>query len=314
MNQVWAPLTHENILFAVEAVIGQKLKNIVIARNSYINRVFELETQDCNKLIVKFYRPGRWSQETILAEHQFLEVLCETEIPVIPPLIFNNQTLFTFENIYFALFPKMGGRALDELDDESWKLIGRLLARTHNIGQTLSGSARHSWTPQHVVSQSLRILLPHPQLPADYRLPLERSGESFLAKAQQWMKTIPLSLIHGDCHLGNLIHRPDEGLFLVDFDDCCIGPVVQDLWMLLPSDLEACQRELSCFLEGYSVFKEFPLATLKIIPVLRAMRRLYFAGWCALQSSDVGFEHHFPEWGKIRYWNELVKDIQHVEV
>ena len=38
--------------------------------------------------------------------------------------------------------------------------------------------------------------------------------------------------LHGDCHPGNILWR-DEGPHVVDLDDACTGPAVQDLWMLL---------------------------------------------------------------------------------
>ena len=29
--------------------------------------------------------------------------------------------------------------------------------------------------------------------------------------------------IHGDCHFANIIYRPEESFFLIDFDDLAIG-------------------------------------------------------------------------------------------
>ena len=57
----------------------------------------------------------------------------------------------------------------------------------------------------------------------------------------------------------------------------------------------------------YTVFRDFPQAELKLVPILRAMRQIHFAAWCAIQKADPHFQHHFPDWGSIRYWNELVK-------
>lgn len=36
--------------------------------------------------MVKFYRPGRWSQEAILDEHRFLLDCAQSDMPVVPPL------------------------------------------------------------------------------------------------------------------------------------------------------------------------------------------------------------------------------------
>ena len=39
------------------------------------------------------------------------------------------------------------------------------------------------------------------------------------------------------------------------------------------------------------------------------MRQIHFAAWCAIQANEAQFKHHFPQWGSIQYWNELIKDI-----
>ena len=80
--------------------------------------------------------------------------------------------------------------------------------------------------------------------------------------------------------------------------------------MLFPENMEDCERELAWFKQGYTVFRDFPQRELPLVPVLRAMRQIHFAAWCAIQKEDPHFKNHFPDWGSIRYWNELVKDLQ----
>jgi Ser/Thr protein kinase RdoA (MazF antagonist) len=64
---VWQNLTHDSVLHAVEKTLQEKLSNLLLPRNSYINRVYELEKHDSReRFIVKFYRPGRWTEEMIL--------------------------------------------------------------------------------------------------------------------------------------------------------------------------------------------------------------------------------------------------------
>ena len=78
-------LTPENVLSAVEAG-GRRCTGRFIILNSYENRVYQLELDDETMVVGKFYRPGRWSKEAILAEHQFLKELEEVEIPVASPI------------------------------------------------------------------------------------------------------------------------------------------------------------------------------------------------------------------------------------
>ena len=58
--------------------------------------------------------------------------------------------------------------------------------------------------------------------------------------------------LHGDCHPGNILCR--DGPFFVDLDDCCSGPAVQDLWMLLSGDNHEMESQMTDVLQGYTQF------------------------------------------------------------
>jgi len=312
-KQIWDAITPDSAMNAVESVVGEKLTNLCIPRNSYINRVFEMELGSEERLIVKFYRPNRWTRSMILGEHAFLQKCRALELPVIPPIVYQDTTLFEFEKIFFTIFPKKGGRVIDELNKDLWTETGRLLGRIHNVGQTITGSERMKWLPSIATETHLKTLMDSQTIPVDYQHVFSTSVQKFIQTAEPLFSSQEALLIHGDCHFGNIIYRPDESLYLVDFDDSIIGPPVQDVWMLLPDSEENCQKELAWFREGYSLFRSFPEASLTLIPALRVMRQVHFAAWCAIQVGDPRFDHHFPEWGSVRYWNELVKDIMHFQ-
>lgn len=306
----WTSLTQENAQNQVEKHLNIPLSNLCIPRNSYINRVFEMETQDTReRFIVKFYRPGRWTPDMIQNEHTLLQILAENDIPVIPPRTLNGNTLFNSNDHPFAIFPKQGGRIIDELDNKRWEEVGRLLARMHNISATLNTVNRLRWTPKIATQHHIQTILDANVLPPDYIIPFETACNRFIHTYSPFFESVDTFLIHGDCHFGNLIFRPDEGLYLIDFDDCSIGPAVQDLWMLLPGDVSESQSEIKHFLDGYHTFRDFPVSSLKLIPALQTMRQIHFASWCTIQVNDAQFKTHFPDWGSIKYWNEVIKDI-----
>lgn len=310
---IWSELTFENILNIVENELSIKLNNLCLKRASYINRVYELEkTQDRERFIVKFYRPGRWTKEQILEEHEFVQELSENDIPVIVPLTIRGQTLFSFKNIYWCVYPKKGGRALDEFDKETWLLIGRLMAKMHIVGERHKETSRLTWRPSVATKQHLSVLLDNNHVLPEFKDTLRRTTENFSNKTDKLFKKEDFILLHGDCHKGNLIHRPGEGTFFVDFDDIALGPPIQDLWMLLPGHLEESSRELGWFQEGYSLFRDFPASSLDLIHVLRGMRLIHFAAWCAVQSSEPDFTEHFPEWGSPKYWNSIIRNLQEI--
>lgn len=312
-QSVWQCLSHDKVLNAVEVTIGEKLSNLVLPRNSYINRVYELEKHASReRFIVKFYRPGRWTQEMIIEEHLFLAELYAKEIPVIPPIAFNKCTLFMADTIPFTIFPKKGGRALDEFDKDTWEELGRLLARIHLVGEQHKTSLRVTWRPQAATQAHLATLLDSEYLLKDFVPAFKNIAALFIEKADPKFLGHEAILLHGDCHKGNLIHRPGEGIHLIDFDDICFSPPVQDLWLLLPDTPEKSENELAWFFKGYETFRPFDIRSLELVPLLRGMRIIHFAAWLAVQSTEQTFKKHFPEAGTPRYWNELLKDLQEI--
>lgn len=310
---VWSELTHEAVYNAVETTLGKKLSNVLRQRNSYINRVYELEEHDSReRLIVKFYRPGRWTDVMIREEHAFLQELAGKEIPVIPPLEIKGETLFHSGPIPYSLFPKKGGRALDEFSPDGWQEIGRQIARIHQVGAQHKTSTRVTWRPAIATRHHLETLNASAFLLPDFRPAFDRVISDFTAKADPLFDGPEQILLHGDLHKGNLIHRPNEGIFIVDFDDLCCGPAVQDVWMLLPGGLEHAEQELTWLLKGYETFRTFDRKTLRLVPALRGMRLVHFAAWLAAQSGEPDFPVHFPESGNARYWKELITDLQEV--
>ena len=101
--------------------------------------------------------------------------------------------------------------------------------------------------------------------------------ELFIQKADPMFDEKKFILLHGDFHKGNIIFRPNEGYFVVDFDDMCFGPPTQDLWLLLPDTVEKSELELGWFIDGYEAFRPFDLEGLKVVPDLRGMLLIHLS-------------------------------------
>src|SRR5262249_35259363 len=78
-------LIPDRVLAAVE-VGGLRSTGRCQPLRAFENRVYDVELDDGRRLVVKFYRPGRWSRETILEEHAFLADLVEAEVPAVAPI------------------------------------------------------------------------------------------------------------------------------------------------------------------------------------------------------------------------------------
>jgi len=126
-------LTPDVVLDALSA-IGTHGDGRLTALNSFENRVYQAHLEDGSGVVLKFYRPGRWSEAQILEEHGFAQELAAAEVPVVAPLLLAEQTLHTHHGFLFSVSPRRGGRRpeLDDLDVMEW--TGRFLGRLHVVG------------------------------------------------------------------------------------------------------------------------------------------------------------------------------------
>ena len=67
-------LTPDVVIDAVEST-GRHSDARILALNSYENRVYQVGIEEGEPVIVKFYRPNRWSEAQILEEHTFTQRL-----------------------------------------------------------------------------------------------------------------------------------------------------------------------------------------------------------------------------------------------
>ncbi len=319
-TEFFLALTPEKILDSIEKSTGLRCTGRVLALNSMENRVYEVEIEldqppqnpSERFLICKFYRPGRWSFETILDEHKFLLELHEAEIPVVAPLKFlDGKTLHSLSEcaLYYTTFPKCAGRSPDELNDEQLAQVGRLMARMHGVGALHSAPHRMTLNPTTYGLDNLRYLIDTNSIPLHIASTYQSTVESICAKAEVLWKTCKTQRIHGDCHFGNLI-AGREGYSFVDFDDMINGPPVQDVWLVIPGRDQESRMQLEMLIEGYEMMRPFDRATLKLIEPLRALRFVHFSAWIARRWQDGAFPKAFPSFGTESYWRIQLADLQ----
>jgi len=307
MTDLFLRLTPDWVLKSIE-MGGFEPSGHCMALNSLENRVYDLKLEDDSHVVAKFYRPSRWTREAILEEHAFLNELKAAEIPVCAPLPFaDGDTLHEVEGILYAVWPRTGGRAPDELSFEQTEMLGRLVARIHNVGASKKAPARRVLTKESYIDEPLAALAKFipPEYAARYREAASAIGAVYVRDA----RGVPVHRIHGDCHMGNLLSGR-EGFFFLDFDDMLTGPAVQDLWLMLggrdPEDLE--RRRV--FVDAYRQFRPFEQRWLRLIEPLRAMRWVHYAAWIARRWHDPAFPLAFPNFNTPRYWEREVVDLE----
>lgn len=313
-------LTPERVLDAVENM-GFRCSGRCTALNSMENRVYEVEVEIANGTqitspsdrfrVVKFYRPGRWTKEQILEEHEFLLALEAQELPVIAPLRDESgATVLEIAElgVFGALFQKRGGRIEPELQDTQLERLGRLLARMHSIGAASPAQHRLSLTPSTYGRDNKDFLLREKLIPTDYAHAYEQLVEAICTELDQIWNPRLQQRIHGDCHRGNILWQGDNPL-LLDFDDMVMGPPVQDIWLILPGRDSEAMRQRDVLLDAYEQMKHFDYTSWRIVEGLRALRFIHFSAWIGRRWQDPSFQRAFPQFGSLPYWREQLADL-----
>ena len=322
-------LTPDVVLDALAAV-GLYGDGRLTALGSYENRVYQAFLEDGERVVAKFYRPGRWSPAQLEEEHAFAAQLAAAEIPVVAPLALQGATLHQHAGFTFSVSPWRGGRQ-PELDDfEVLEWIGRYLARIHTVGAAERFVTRPSLDLQCFGQDCLDWLMAQQFIPLEaqtgWRTACEQALALIAGRASSKSEMALFGLedatcirLHGDCHPGNILCTPvDEaqgtgGPHFVDLDDARMGPAVQDLWMLLSGDRRQRTQQLGALLDGYEQFRAFDRRELVLIEPLRTLRLIHYSAWLARRWEDPIFAINFPWFGTPDYWRGQT-DMLHEQI
>ncbi len=307
----FAALDPDCVLDALESA-GLRGDGRLLALNSYENRVYQVGIDEAPPLVVKFYRPTRWSDAAILEEHAFVQELVERELPVVPALSIGGKTLHTFKDFRFAVFPRRGGRAPELGDPATLEWMGRFIGRIHAVGALAQYKERPALDIDTFGIEPRDYLLANdfipPELLAAYTSVAEQALQSVRHCYQRAGETAVLRL-HGDCHGGNVLWT-DDGPHFVDFDDSRTGPAIQDLWMLLSGERPDMVRQMGDILAGYEDFCDFDPRQLYLVEALRTLRLIHYSAWLARRWDDPAFPVAFPWFNTQRYWQDRILELR----
>jgi Ser/Thr protein kinase RdoA (MazF antagonist) len=324
-------LTPALLLAALEAG-GIRGDGRLLQLNSYENRVFQVMLEDGSAVAAKFYRPARWSDEQILEEHAFACHLAAHELPVIAPLTLaiadrSSGTTRTLGlghpptlarrddegiSVRWAVYPMRSGHG-PELDDPAvLQWLGRFVGRMHATAGSARFESRRTLEPQSFGHDRLEALLRTNTLAAEQRdsyRQLCRQALQSVDRAFALLPDLAVRRVHGDLHPGNILWR-EAGPHIVDLDDCCNAPAVQDLWMLLSGGREAMRSQLARLLAGYSAFADFDQREFALIEPLRTLRMIHHSAWIAERWDDPAFPVGFPWFGTSNYWLQQQQQLR----
>jgi Ser/Thr protein kinase RdoA (MazF antagonist) len=324
----YAGLGPQQVLDALDAA-GLRGDGRILQLNSYENRVFQLFLEDGGAVVTKFYRPGRWSDAQIVEEHGFALELAAAEVPVVPPRVLvadlrahehlqllpaDAPTLACLDGAMphrFTVADRCAGREPELEAPGTLRRIGGFLGRLHAVGARQHFQHRVTLDPARDGTRARDGLLASGFV-TDAEAPAWRStcDRALAAIVAAFDRVGPLATLrlHGDCHLGNVLWR--EGPHVVDLDDACNGPAVQDLWMLVSGDPDTMARQLDELLDGYRDFRDFDSAELALIEPLRTLRMLRHSAWLAERWTDPSFPLNFPFFGTPAYWSQQTGQLR----
>jgi Ser/Thr protein kinase RdoA (MazF antagonist) len=307
----YASLTPDRILDALDSV-GIEGDGRLLGLNSYENRVYLVYCDGEAPIVVKFYRPGRWTDAQITEEHAFVAELAEREIPAIAPLVLDARTLHHVADLRFAAYPKHSGRTPELDDPDTLEWLGRFIGRIHEVGKLAPFAHRPALDIETFGDEPRAFLLAHDFVPHDLLDAYQSVSAMAIAGVRHSFARagdVQTLRLHGDCHASNVLWT-DDGPHFVDFDDARTGPAVQDLWMLLSGDRAAMTRQLSDVLAGYEDFAAFDRRELHLVEALRTLRLIHYAAWIARRWDDPAFPAAFPWFNTQRYWQDRILELR----
>jgi Ser/Thr protein kinase RdoA (MazF antagonist) len=321
----YADLDPDRVLRTLDAV-GLRGDGRLLQLNSYENRVFQVFLEDGDVVVAKFYRPSRWSDAQILEEHAFALELAADDVPVVAPRVLPASPAIellgeppTLARLHdgadehrVTISDRKAGRAPELENPAVLQWLGRFLGRLHAVGARHAFAHRRSIDAATFGHAARQRLLDGGFVPDTERTlwttwcdgALDRVDRAF-AKHNQ----VPRFRLHGDFHSGNIMWR-DEGPHVVDLDDACNGPAVQDLWMLLSGNSEEMRAQLTQILAGYRMFRRFDESELALIEPLRTLRMIHHSAWIAERWTDPAFPAAFPWFGSAAYWSQQATQLR----
>jgi Ser/Thr protein kinase RdoA (MazF antagonist) len=309
--ETYSRLDPGEILGAIDSA-GLSTDGRLLALNSYENRVYQVGLEDGSFVVAKFYRPGRWPDAAILEEHQFTLELVAAELPVVAPLVIGGATLHHHGEFRFALYPRIGGRPPELDQPEHLRQLGRLMARLHNVGVLKRFEHRPTLDLDSYGGQPAKFLLDGNWLPAELAEACRSTVRDALRSIQDCFDRagdVQTLRLQGDSHAGNILWN-SAGPQLLDFDDACMGPAIQDLWMFLSGDRDYMSARLGELLEGYTAFREFDARELNLVEALRTLRMIHHSAWLAKRWDDPAFPRAFPWFNTLVYWQDQILTLR----
>ncbi len=178
-------------------------------------------------------------------------------------------------------------RALNE--DLSEK-AGAALATLQVAGRNFAPRRRRKTDYVGLLSRELPELLRLLEYDAGLQEACREAGSRVVAALAELEGKLPFGPVHGDYHPGNVFVASDDGITILDFDNCGEGHLLEDvarwLWSARLAGIEA--RTNEGFLRGYEAVRPLEEEERRSLPALVAAQQQWYMGGLAANINAIG--------------------------
>lgn len=248
------------------------------------NVVFDVTLRGGARVAMRLHRPGYRSRAAIEAELTWCEALAASGFPAPAPVSCRDgmKTVQVSDRIVSCV-AWIDGQTMGMPKRAQVAQIGELIARLHLAPQTPLLSPKWDTATLLGPQPTWGRFWENPHFNAEDRAILEAAR----AGAQKRLASggYEIGAIHGDLLHENIL-RTDQGLALIDFDDCAEGYLLYDLATALIQSFEAADFKGRCeaLLAGYQRIR--PLAQAEDLSLFIALRAFASAGWIMSRAAN----------------------------
>lgn len=255
-------------------------------------------------VVLKVFRPGRWSLEALQEEVVFLEDLREAGVSAVRPI----GGIETWEGLHHLAYERVADPYEDDRPiftrDDVAQLV-TLAADVHRVGAMRDAPHRPRLEPVSMGRGLLEVIDARGYLSDALRERYHAAVEALCAKTEVLLEGVPQQRIHADFGSWNVLWRED-GPLLMDLDDFQVGPTALDVrllsfpWRLdtLPQDMDRRTRrehQHELVVELYRAHHDFDDRWAELFRPTAILRGVVFDAWFSHNWSEPGFAEHYED-------------------
>ncbi len=272
-------------------------------------------------VVLKVFRPGRWSLDALREEVIFLDDLRDAGVSAVRPI----GGIEEWEGLYHLAYERIPQPYEEDLavfDRARVEQLVQLVADVHRVGAQRDAPHRPRLEPSSMGRDLLSVVDARGYLPEHLASRYRAGVGELCTRLSELLVGVPQQRIHADLGSWNVAWRPD-GPLLMDLDDFQVGPTALDIrlmsfpWRLDTLSDEAPRRERreaqhELVVELYRRHLDFPESREALFEPTSLLRGVVFDAWLSHNWDEEGFKEHYldDDVSGEAYWVESLEAIE----